>query len=79
MEKKDKEFIKAEVWNRILRMDDLRERCGITKNCAEKDSYTENDANFRDVVHTAVEKTIEMLTLRLTPSIGGSMVGTNID
>lgn len=79
MKEGDKNFIKAEVWNRILKMDDLRERCGITKNCAEKDLYTENDANFRDVVHAAVEKTIDMLTLRPTPSVGGSLEGTNID
>ena len=79
MKKEDKEFLQAEVWNRILRMEDLRKKCGISEYCNVSGKYTENDTNFRDVVHAAVEKTIDMLTTRLTPSVGGSLEGTNID
>lgn len=79
MKKKDKEFLQAEVWNRILRMEDLRKKCGISEYCNVSGKYTENDINFRDVVHAAVGKTIDMLTTIITPSVGGSLEGTNID
>ena len=79
MKKEDKEFLQADVWNRILRMDDLRKKGGISEHCNVSGKYTENDTNFRDVVHAAVEKTIDMLTTRLTPSVCGSLEGTNID
>ena len=40
MKEEDKDFIKAEVWNRIVRMDDLRKRCGISAECNKSNVYT---------------------------------------
>ena len=80
MNKEDREFIKAEVFNRILRMDALTEPFGISRDCNKLGIFTKDEINFREVVHAAVDKTIDMLCTRITPSLsGGNMAGTHID
>lgn len=78
MKEEDKDFIKAEVWNRIIRMDDLRKHCGISAECNKSNVYTGLELNYRDVVYAAVEKTIEMLCVKPTLSTS-SMKGMHID
>lgn len=78
MKKEDKKILQAKVWNRIVRMDDLRKRCCISSECNNSNVYTGLELNYRDVVYAAVNETIKMLCVKPTLSTI-SMKGMYID